>query len=263
MSGDSYSYRAELYGHAVKTYRDPSLVLGMLEGLALNCSIKALDMGAGQGDGSRHLRAIGANMTYLDRNEEMLKRGVERNNLNDERIVLWDMNTLPLPFADNTFDIVFSRYAIHDVEFKGDLFKDIARIIRPGGKIQIVDMSIPNHDETALAFYNEIHSWKTRGERQICWIVSEDMLTDLLKKSGFRILLKNWYRSKVSSKDWLKEDQIDQQRAGLLLQKTIDWISHNSSFINMFDLAIHKNFFNASFPVLLLTAELTFPSTTR
>ena len=67
-----YTRRSAKYGKYIRTYRDPELSLLMLETLGLNVQFKALDLGCGQGDSSRHLRAIGADVFYADLNFSML-----------------------------------------------------------------------------------------------------------------------------------------------------------------------------------------------
>jgi ubiquinone/menaquinone biosynthesis C-methylase UbiE len=43
------------------------------------------------------------------------------------------INPGPLPFADNAFDIVFSKEAIVQIPDKEGLFREVLRVLRPGG----------------------------------------------------------------------------------------------------------------------------------
>jgi phosphoethanolamine N-methyltransferase len=51
----------------------------------------------------------------------------------------------PLPFADDSMDIVFSKDALIHVHDKEAMFADIFRILRPGGKFAASDW-LTNHD---------------------------------------------------------------------------------------------------------------------
>ncbi len=52
-----------------------------------------------------------------------------------------------IPFADNTFDIVFSRLAFHHFENAQSAFSEMVRVLKPKGKFVIVDVEAP---ETGL-----------------------------------------------------------------------------------------------------------------
>jgi arsenite methyltransferase len=58
-----------------------------------------------------------------------------------------------IPFADNTFDVVVSRAAIHNLYETGDraqAISEIARVLKPGGQALIED--IRHHQEYAAVF---------------------------------------------------------------------------------------------------------------
>lgn len=49
-----------------------------------------------------------------------------------------------MPFADNSFDLILSSWAIHNIpnkEGRRKAVQEIARVLKPGGKIAIVDLS--------------------------------------------------------------------------------------------------------------------------
>lgn len=56
-----------------------------------------------------------------------------------------------MSFADNSFDVVFSMYCLHNIEEKTGQEKacvEIARVLKPGGKVLIGDF-VPTHDYAA------------------------------------------------------------------------------------------------------------------
>lgn len=61
-----------------------------------------------------------------------------------ERIELRDGDARELPFADDSFDLVLSSWALHNIyqkEGRERAVREIARVLKPGGQVVIVDIS--------------------------------------------------------------------------------------------------------------------------
>jgi arsenite methyltransferase len=103
-----------------------------------------LDIGCGAGfDLIVARRKVGADgrVCGVDLTEEMISRA--RRNF--ELLGIGDIETdhissEVLPFADNSFDVVISNGAINLSPAKAELFAEIYRVLRPGGRLQIADM---------------------------------------------------------------------------------------------------------------------------
>ncbi len=56
-----------------------------------------------------------------------------------------------LPFADETFDAVFSAYVVRNLDSLDTTLAEIARVLRPGGKAGLVDLGRPRNRWAAAA----------------------------------------------------------------------------------------------------------------
>lgn len=96
------------------------------------------DLGAGVGYLSIPLADEGANVIALDFQQEMLDGIRERDNgLERIRLVRATLPDIPLP--DSSLDRVVMVNVFHEVEDKGRLVKEMVRVLRPSGRVSLVD----------------------------------------------------------------------------------------------------------------------------
>ena len=108
---------------------------------------KILDVATGTGDLAIALarRIEGAEVTGADLSEGMIEIGrakVEKSGLT-ERITLQAADCMNLPMADNTFDCVTVGYGVRNFEDLRRGYAEMARVVRPGGMIAVIELSTP------------------------------------------------------------------------------------------------------------------------
>lgn len=91
--------------------------------------MKLLDLGCGDGMDLVYYKKLGAEIYGLDASEELLE--IAKKRLPDENIQLGFFEKIP--FQDNFFDIVLSKYAIMTSANMETVFKEIHRVLQPGG----------------------------------------------------------------------------------------------------------------------------------
>lgn len=91
-----------------------------------------LDVGCGAGDDAAYFASLGAKVHGIDASKEMIRHAKTRHpELTDVQVA--DMNALP--FDDASFDIVVSKYALHYNEDLDEVFTEIARVLKSGGRL--------------------------------------------------------------------------------------------------------------------------------
>jgi SAM-dependent methyltransferase len=112
--------------------RDAGFVHGMaggvVEWLDAQAGERILDLGCGDGQLSVRVEASGAAVTGVDASAEMAAaaraRGIAAEQAAAER----------LPFADGSFDAVFSNAVLHWVRGQDAMMDEVRRVLRPGGR---------------------------------------------------------------------------------------------------------------------------------
>ncbi len=95
-----------------------------------------LGLACGGGQQMPVFAALGANCTVLDYSIKQLEseRMVAKREGYDIRIVRADM-TKPLPFADNSFDLIFHPVSNCYIEHVLPLWRECYRVLKPGGRL--------------------------------------------------------------------------------------------------------------------------------
>ena len=107
---------------------------------ALNLKGKrVLEIGLGEGADSESLIRRGAHWSGVDLTAESIERVRTRLTLRDLPFAdLKQGSVLDLPFADNSFDMVFSHGVLHHVPEIKQAEKEIHRVLRPNGELVIM-----------------------------------------------------------------------------------------------------------------------------
>ena len=114
---------------------------------------QVLDLGCGAGtDSLIAAQMVGSegSVAGIDMTAEMLEKArAAAVELGAENVEFVEGEVERLPFADMSFDVVISNGVIDLVPDKDAVFSEIHRVLRPGGRIQIADVTIqqPVSDE--------------------------------------------------------------------------------------------------------------------
>jgi len=107
---------------------------------------RVLDLGSGAGtDSLVASRMVGpdGSVTGIDMTPEMLDkaRGAAAE-MGAENVEFVEGEAEKLPFADESFDVVISNGVIDLIPDKDAVFSELHRVLAPGGRIQIADVTI-------------------------------------------------------------------------------------------------------------------------
>ena len=114
----------------------------------LEAGEEVLDVGSGAGTDSlvaAQMIGPGGRVTGVDMTPEMLaKARAAAAEMGASNVEFLEGEAERLPFEDESFDVVLSNGVIDLIPDKDAVFFEIQRVLRPGGRIQIADVTIQN-----------------------------------------------------------------------------------------------------------------------
>jgi len=163
-----------------------------------------LDLAGGTGDlTAKFSQLVGetGQVVLGDINSSMLKVGREKlHNLGlVGNIDYVQMNAEMLPFPDNSFDVITIAFGLRNVTDKDKALRSMYRILKPGGRLLVLEFSKPEHDVLSKAydFYsfnllptmgklvaNDSESYKYLAE-SIRMHPDQDTLKAMMEDAGF------------------------------------------------------------------------------
>lgn len=128
----------------------------MVEATAPSAAMMVLDVGCAAGHTAfafaPHVRAV----VGVDLSRDMLGEAARQAAARGIENVRWEeASAAALPYADATFDIVACRMVVHHFPVLVPSLAEMARVLKPGGQMIVVDTISPE-DEALADFINQI-----------------------------------------------------------------------------------------------------------
>jgi len=129
-----------------------------------------LDLGTGTGETARRVRSLypEARLTGLDDSPEML--AAARIHLGNDPLLLVARLEDPLP--PGPYDLVVSALAVHHLDPAGkqDLFRRVARVLRPGGRFVLADVVVPEQPSDVVTPLSPDYDLPDTVADQLAWL---------------------------------------------------------------------------------------------
>jgi len=202
MTGDplraQWAAVAEHYGMGWSHAAGPDLGW-MVDVAAPRATDRAIDLGAGAGHATLALAPHVARVDAIDPTPEMLavatRLAAERGIAN---VAFTEARADALPFPDGTFDLAVSRFSIHHWPDPAGALREVARVLRPGGRVVLVDLVAP--EEAGLdTFLNAVELLRDpthgRTPRASDWravIAAAGLAGDIVREWRFRHATEDW-----------------------------------------------------------------------
>jgi ubiquinone biosynthesis O-methyltransferase len=101
---------------------------------------KILDIGCGDGALTIDLARLGADVAGIDASAEMIDAAKERARRRNVDVAFYVASAGNLPFGREQFDVVTAITILCFVDDAAPVFREIARVLRPGGRVVIGEL---------------------------------------------------------------------------------------------------------------------------
>ena len=144
---DNIAGKYDFLNHLLSLGIDKLWRRNMIEMMVTTHPKKVLDVATGTGDLAIQSSSIlpDTHFTGLDISQGMLHIGIEKVKKKglDSRIDMIYGDSLSMPFEDNSFDAVMAAFGVRNFENLLQGLTEMRRVLRPGGKVFILEFSRP------------------------------------------------------------------------------------------------------------------------
>ena len=196
---EQFSRTAANYAKSGVHSRGPNLD-AMLAEARLTGRERVLDVGCGPGHTALAFAPRARQVVALDLSAQMLEAGrglASARGIANVRFEQGDVENLA--FAAGEFDRVTSRFSAHHYPDPPRALAEVARVLRPGGRLLLVDSFAPNDDELD-AFLDAIE--RARDPSHVRnWRIAE--WTGMMRAAGFDARLVESWSMPLDFADWI------------------------------------------------------------
>lgn len=160
---------------------------------------EVLDIACGSGIVSCEFAKYTNHVTGIDMTQEMLEEAKKIQTILNLKNLTWEMGDVEsLPYGDNSFSIVISRFGFHHFLNPLKVLSEMKRVCKPNGIVLVVDVSLP---DSKIKKYNEME--KNRDNSHV-GALSIAEFSHLFEKVGFNNLKTDFYSMQIELKEQLK-----------------------------------------------------------
>lgn len=123
--------------------RGDAATMELHDAVGIGADDSVLDVGCGIGGPARALASrLGCPVTGLDLTPDFCACARELNYLLglEDLVEIVEGSALDMPFEDKSFDAVVTQHAAMNIEDKAGLYREIARVLEPGGRFGLYDI---------------------------------------------------------------------------------------------------------------------------
>jgi ubiquinone/menaquinone biosynthesis C-methylase UbiE len=206
--------QAEVYA-AMPVVTDPDFLGFIVSISGVGKGDHVLDVASGPGFVAMAFAPHCDRVVGIDATDRFVERAINeagRRNLRNATFMLGDVERMG--FGDNSFDIAVCRFAFHHFPRPANVLAEMRRVVRPGGKLLIVDM-VASEDADKAAYHNQLERLCDPSHARA---LPASEFERMFAEAGCDLLHKQSRKSSYNIEDWIAHgappaEKADQIRA--------------------------------------------------
>lgn len=157
----------------------------LVRAAGVRAGIRVLDLGAGPGDGTAMLAETGATVAGVDFSRTMVATARRRH----PGLTFHDGDAEVLPFADGAFDAVVSNFVVHHLARPAAVFREVSRVLAPGGRFAFVVWASPEEQTGFGVFFAAVqahHTLDALPQGPLFGVTDRAVYDDLARDAGLQ-----------------------------------------------------------------------------
>lgn len=160
---------------------------------------RVLDVACGPGLVACEFAKVAKHVTGVDITAKMIERAKQLQQEKRLTNVDWQVGDIaPLPYPNDSFSIVLTRYSFHHFIKPADVLSEMIRVCRPGGMVLVADVALPPEKVEA---YDHLEKLRDPSHAHA---LSSPEFEELFLKSGLTNIQKNSYTVPIEVEQQLK-----------------------------------------------------------
>lgn len=195
---DQFTRQADPFRELVEMPSDPREIVLAATDIKPNDTV--LDVACGPGVTTCDLAAVAGHATSIDVTPAMIERAKELQRSQGLTNLAWHVHPVPpLPFEDESFSLVFTRYSFHHILDPLAVLKEMVRVCKASGRVVVVDVFMTTNEQARA--YN--HMEKLRDPSHVRALLLDE-LESLFVHTGLATPKVTFYKQTMSLEPLLK-----------------------------------------------------------
>jgi ubiquinone/menaquinone biosynthesis C-methylase UbiE len=195
-----FSPKSNRYDRPQLTFTNSDDAEWILRPLSLQNHFRVLEIAAGTGQLSRAISPYVRQTIALDRDRAKLEGGLAKaRQIGITNLAIQRGLADKLPYADDTFELVITRFGLHHCDRPEVVLAEMKRVCRKGGQVVIIDRIAPGNLSWAIE-YDRLEKLRDSSHVQLFQLYE---LKQLFRDTGLSIVRTDSRDFPIDFQDWL------------------------------------------------------------